>query len=764
MRFGHFDDARREYVIDTPRTPLPWINYLGSEDFFSLVSNTGGGYSFYRDARLRRLTRYRYNNSPLDMDGHRIYINDGGTIWNPGWQPTKTPLDSYSCRHGLGYTILQGEKNGIAAAQELFVPRGDACEIDRLTLENKTAAPRTLDVFSYVEFCLWDAMDDSSNFQRNFSIGEVELEPNAIYHKTEYRERRDHYAVFWANTPVTSFDTSRDAFCGVYGGPADPQAVRAGHCSGSIAHGWAPVGALHIHVKLAPGECRSILFGLGYIENPQQEKFIAPGVINKTRKTLYLWDGKELKRITPPRFRVMEVCVEGMKIAYAGCMVEPIEKELVGVYCYDAEKSKITCLLPEDEYYIEGMTFWGDSLAYCGTKMDRYSCAQCPDLLLLNLETGARTLLCDTDDEINVGNPVGSDCRMGGGYVMRADGEYLYFLTGVYDATHLWRIDRTGKMEKLLEKDGSIDCFDVQNGAVYCVAMYDMRLQELYRFAEGKLTRLSSWNDDFFLTKPPVIPQPLQFINSDGVQIDGFVMTPIDHVPGKKTPVILDIHGGPHLTYGAVYYHEMQYWANHGYYVIYCNPRGGESRGNEFGYICGRFGTIDYDDIMAFCDEALKAYPDMDEKHMGVTGGSYGGFMTNWIIGHTNRFAAAASQRGIANFVSMEGTSDIGTLFAERQILATTHTNLDKMWKQSPLKYADRCTTPTLFIHSEEDYRCWMVEALQMYSTLIHHGVPTRLCLFHGENHELSRGGKPKGRIRRLQEITAWMDKYLKEE
>ena len=318
--------------------------------------------------------------------------------------------------------------------------------------------------------------------------------------------------------------------------------------------------------------------------------------------------------------------------------------------------------------------------------------------------------------------------------------------------------------DKLLEKDGSIDCFDVQNGAVYCVAMYDMRLQELYRFAEGKLTRLSSWNDDFFLTKPPVIPQPLQFINSDGVQIDGFVMTPTDHVPGKKTPVILDIHGGPHLTYGAVYYHEMQYWANHGYYVIYCNPRGGESRGNEFGYICGRFGTIDYDDIMAFCDEALKAYPDMDEKHMGVTGGSYGGFMTNWIIGHTNRFAAAASQRGIANFVSMEGTSDIGTLFAERQILATTHTNLEKMWKQSPLKYADRCTTPTLFIHSEEDYRCWMVEALQMYSTLIHHGVPTRLCLFHGENHELSRGGKPKGRIRRLQEITAWMDKYLKEE
>ena len=283
MKYGHFEDARREYVIDTPRTPLPWINYLGSEDFFSLVSNTGGGYSFYRDARLRRLTRYRYNNSPLDQDGHRIYIKDGSTIWNPGWQPTKTELDAYTCRHGLGYTILEGEKNGIAAVQELFVPRGDACEIDRLTLTNRTAAPKTLDVFSYVEFCLWDAMDDSSNFQRNFSTGEVEVEGSAIYHKTEYRERRNHYAVFWTNTPVTSFDTSRDAFCGVYGGPAAPQAVLAGHCSGSIAHGWAPVGAHHFHLTLAPGEQKRIIFGLGYIENPQAEKFTAPGILNKTR-------------------------------------------------------------------------------------------------------------------------------------------------------------------------------------------------------------------------------------------------------------------------------------------------------------------------------------------------------------------------------------------------------------------------------------------------------------------------------------------------
>ena len=283
MKFGHFDDARKEYVITTPRTPLPWINYLGSEDFFSLVSNTAGGYSFYRDARMRRLTRYRYNSSPLDMDGHHIYIKDGDTVWNPGWQPTKTELDSYACRHGLGYTILEGEKNGVSAAQELFVPTGDACELDRLTLKNKTDAVKELDVFSYVEFCLWDAMDDSSNFQRNFSTGEVEIEKNALYHKTEYRERRDHYAFLWSDRPYDGFDTARDAFLGVYGSPAKPAAVLNGCCTGSHAHGWAPVGAMEFDLELTPGEEKQLVLGLGYIENPQEEKFVSPGVINKAK-------------------------------------------------------------------------------------------------------------------------------------------------------------------------------------------------------------------------------------------------------------------------------------------------------------------------------------------------------------------------------------------------------------------------------------------------------------------------------------------------
>ena len=283
MKFGHFDDAAREYVITTPRTPLPWINYLGSEAFFSLVSHTAGGYSFYKDAKLRRITRYRYNNVPADSNGRYYYIKDGGTVWNPGWQPTQTELDFYECRHGLGYTTITGKKNNLAAKLELFVPMGDNCEIDRLVLTNESDAPKTFTVFSYLEFCLWNAVDDSTNFQRNFSTGEVEVEGNTIYHKTEYRERRNHYAFFTVNALVDGFDTSRDAFLGGWRGNANPEVVEKGACTNSIAHGWSPVGVHQVNVTLQPGESRSLIFVLGYIENPEEEKWAAPGIINKTR-------------------------------------------------------------------------------------------------------------------------------------------------------------------------------------------------------------------------------------------------------------------------------------------------------------------------------------------------------------------------------------------------------------------------------------------------------------------------------------------------
>ena len=280
-KYGYFDDNNREYVITDPKTPLPWINYLGSNEFFRLISNTAGGYCFYKDAKLLRLTRYRYNNSPADCGGHYFYIKDGSDIWNPGWQPTQTPLDSYTCRHGLGYTVFSSSKNQITAKQEVFVPVKDPCEVTRLTLTNESGSEKTLDLFSYVEFCLWNAMDDMTNFQRNFSIGEVEVSGSRIYHKTEYRERRDHYAVFAANREIAGFDTSRDEFVGLYNGAGAPQAVLEGKSRNSIAHGWAPIGSHHLVFTLAPGESVSTIFVLAYCQNPAEDKFEAPGVINK---------------------------------------------------------------------------------------------------------------------------------------------------------------------------------------------------------------------------------------------------------------------------------------------------------------------------------------------------------------------------------------------------------------------------------------------------------------------------------------------------
>ena len=283
MKYGHFDDERREYVITTPRTPLPWINYLGNEDFFTLLSNTAGGYSFYRDARLRRITRYRYNNCPLDQEGFHLYIKDGDTVWNPGWQPVQAELDRYSCRHGLGYTVIEGSKNDVSVKQEFVVPKGETCMLMRVTVTNESKQEKALRLFPYLEFCLWDAMDDASNFQRNFSTGEVEVVGSTIYHKTEYRERRRHYALFWANREAQGFDTSRDAFIGVYGSPARPEAVFGNGCTGSVAHGWQPIAAQQFDITLRPGEQDSLILGLGYIENRVEEKWESPGIINKKK-------------------------------------------------------------------------------------------------------------------------------------------------------------------------------------------------------------------------------------------------------------------------------------------------------------------------------------------------------------------------------------------------------------------------------------------------------------------------------------------------
>jgi len=290
MQYGYFDDDAREYVITRPDTPYPWINYLGSEEFFGLFSNTSGGYCFYRDARMLRLTRYRYNNAPADAGGRYFYLRDadgagGGDVWSPSWMPMKSKLDRYECRHGMGYSRIFSSRNGLAFSQVSFVPLRDTCEVHKIALTNESKAVKNVDMFSFVEFCLWNANDDMTNFQRNFSIGEVEVEQLSdaarIYHKTEYRERRNHYAVWAVNAQVAGFDTDRQTFLGLYNGFDHPDVVFNGKAYNSIASGWAPIGSHHIKVQLSPGEAKTFVFVLGYCENPQDQKWEKQGIINK---------------------------------------------------------------------------------------------------------------------------------------------------------------------------------------------------------------------------------------------------------------------------------------------------------------------------------------------------------------------------------------------------------------------------------------------------------------------------------------------------
>ncbi|MBQ6675232.1 MAG: glycosyl transferase [Ruminococcus sp.] len=282
MKFGFFDDANKEYVITNPRTPYPWINYLGTQEFFSLISNTAGGYSFFKDARLRRITRYRYNNVPVDMGGRYFYINDGETVWNPGWSPVKTELDSYSCRHGIGYTVIKGEKNGVSAEVTFFVPQNFNGEVQKMILKNTTDKEKSFKLFSFLEWCLWNAQDDGENFQRNFNTGEVEIEGSTIFHKTEYKERRDHFAFYTVNTDICGYDTDRETFMGLYNGFANPQAVFAGKSNNSVADGWSPIASHCVDVKLAPGEEKALVFLLGYVENGEN-KWNADGSMNKSK-------------------------------------------------------------------------------------------------------------------------------------------------------------------------------------------------------------------------------------------------------------------------------------------------------------------------------------------------------------------------------------------------------------------------------------------------------------------------------------------------
>lgn len=490
------------------------------------------------------------------------------------------------------------------------------------------------------------------------------------------------------------------------------------------------------------------------------------GVINKKRKSIFLYNRKDgsLKRITKDLFRTEEISVNKAlgKIVYTGMCFDSVCTYRTGLYIYDVKTGEESMLAEPGKYCISQVGMLGDQVVFVYYKKNPYDEDQCPELISVDTRTKKASVLCS--QELSMGNPVGSDCRYGSGKWFRIDHDKVYFISGIEEDSHLLCCDKYGNLTPVITETGSIDCFDVRNGSLVMAAMYNMQLEELYTAdMEGRCWKKTDFNGAFCREHPPVHPEKIRFINHQGVEVHGMVLKPVGYDPQKSYPAILDIHGGPRTTYGEVYYHEMQVWANHGYFVFFCNPTGSDGRGNDFGFMGGRYGTVDYEDIMQFTDAVLEKYPAIDRKRVGVAGGSYGGFMVNWIIGHTDRFAAAVAQRSISNMGTMELCTDMGKVSAERQTWATVHSDPERVWATSPLKFADKVKTPTLFIHADQDYRCWMAEALQMYTALKYRGVDSRLCLFKGENHELSRSGKPRSRIRRLREMNQWFDHYLKQ-
>ncbi|BBE31814.1 peptidase S9 [Tepiditoga spiralis] len=483
------------------------------------------------------------------------------------------------------------------------------------------------------------------------------------------------------------------------------------------------------------------------------------GFSNKKRNTLCIYDKKtsKIEKITERYENVGGYDILNEKIVFVSNTYENKMEKYNEIKLYDIKNKKIETIISVSNKLNFSKPFLIDdeTIIVPASDMKLYGINENKKFYKINIKT--KDIKCITPNfDASLWNSVGTDSRFGGNEMMIKKNEHIYFVSTQEYYSKLFKINKEGKIEKVIDEEGTVDGYDIFDEKVVFTGLKGLKLQELY--LNGKqITSFNTW----VLEKSLSIPEKIE-IESNGDKIVGWIMKPIDFDENKKYSAILDIHGGPKTVYSDIYYHEMQYWTNRDYVVFYCNPHGSDGRGNEFADIRGKYGTIDFEDIMNFTKYVVEKYTFIDKEKIGVTGGSYGGFMTNWIIGNTDFFKAAASQRSISNWISMGMTTDIGYYFAEDQMDTNPWNGFEKMWNQSPLKFADKAKTPTLFIHSDEDYRCYMPEAIQMFTALKYHGVESKFVLFHGENHELSRGGKPEHRIRRLKEITEWMDKYLK--
>lgn len=490
------------------------------------------------------------------------------------------------------------------------------------------------------------------------------------------------------------------------------------------------------------------------------------GFTNKKRNKLYLYNVKNQKALSITD-DFTDVYSFELDIARENILLITnsfIDKKynFTHLQVYNIEKESLIKISPFTDFDYSYANFLGDNIIFSGSDMKAFGLNQNPAFYLSDLDGFKAKKISPNSFNFSTVNSIASDCRYGKNSTNHVDSNFLYFVTTEGDSSFINRIDEKGKIEKLTNKKGSIDGFDVKDGYIQFIGLRSLRLQEVYGLKEKKEIQITNFNQWVLEDKTLSIPEKLTFRTENETLIEGWLMKPTNFQIGKEYPAILNIHGGPKTAFGEVFFHEMQYLANEGYIVFFCNPRGSDGRGDSFADIRGRYGTIDYDDIMEFTDLVLEKYHFIDKDRLGVMGGSYGGFMTNWIIGHTDRFKAAVSQRSISNWISKFGTTDIGYYFVDDQMSATPWNNFESLWTASPMKYANRVVTPTLFIHSEEDYRCWLAEGIQMFTSLKYHGVESRLCIFKEENHELSRSGKPKHRIKRLLEIKNWFEKYLK--
>ncbi len=486
------------------------------------------------------------------------------------------------------------------------------------------------------------------------------------------------------------------------------------------------------------------------------------GYTNNHRNTLFYYHEKtkKLVRISRRLYHVESFDIDGRTVYYSGSTFQTKSSLTHSIYTYDLDTRQRKEVLKEDVFGIRDIVVWDHRLLVMATDYAHYGLNQNSEFYWLDESHHSLQLMAHYDQAL--GSSVGSDCRYGQG-AYQVIGDRFYFITTILNSSHIYALDLDGTITPIYTQEGSVDCIAIQQDAIVFIGLQNGRLQEVYACdRQGKqVCQLSQYNEWVFEEKDIRPYYPIEFTRN-GQVLYGWVLTPRDYDPNRRYPGILDIHGGPKTVYGPVFYHEMQVWANLGYFVFFMNPTGSDGRGNNFMDIRGQYGTDDYEDLMAFTDTVLKTFDSLDPNRLGVTGGSYGGFMTNWIIGHTHRFKVAASQRSIANWTSFVNTSDIGENFALDQVQASLWTNVEKLWWHSPIKYMDQCTTPTLFIHANEDYRCPYSEGLQMVSSLMQRGVEARLVMFKQENHELSRSGKPKHRIKRLEEITQWMESHLK--